>query len=206
VTCHVPETPATRNLINAGIIAQMRPGACLINASRGQVVDIDALDAALMSGHIAGAAIDVFPVEPSSAAEEFRSPLRGRDNVLLTPHIGGSTIEAQRDIGVEVANKLIRYSNNGSTLGAVNFPEVSLPAHPGQQRLLHIHRNRPGVLSAVNSALADERINICGQYLQTRDAIGYVVIDIESPERSVSQELRRRIESIDGTIRTRILF
>jgi D-3-phosphoglycerate dehydrogenase len=206
VTCHVPETPATRNLINAKTIGTMRAGSCLINASRGQVVDIDALDAALASGHLAGAAIDVFPVEPSSAAEEFRSPLRGRDNVLLTPHIGGSTAEAQRDIGVEVATKLIRYSNNGSTLGAVNFPEVSLPAHPGQQRLLHIHHNRPGVLSLVNSALSDERINICGQYLQTTDSIGYVVIDIESPERAVSQELRRRLEGIDGTIRTRILF
>jgi D-3-phosphoglycerate dehydrogenase len=205
VTCHVPETPATRKMINAKTIAAMRPGSCLINASRGHVVDIDALDAALASGHIAGAAIDVFPVEPSSASEEFRSPLRGRDNVVLTPHIGGSTAEAQRDIGVEVATKLIRYSNNGSTLGAVNFPEVSLPAHPGQQRLLHIHHNRPGVLSLVNSALADERINICGQYLQTTNAIGYVVIDIQS-ERAVSQELRRRLEGIDGTIRTRILF
>ena len=206
VTCHVPETAATRHLINAETIAAMPAGSCLINASRGQVVDIDALDAALDSGHIAGAAIDVFPVEPSSAAEEFRSPLRGRDNVLLTPHIGGSTAEAQRDIGVEVATKLIRYSNNGSTLGAVNFPEVSLPAHPGQQRLLHIHRNRPGVLALVNSALSDERINICGQYLQTTAAIGYVVIDIESPGRAVSQEVRRRLEGIDGTIRTRILF
>jgi D-3-phosphoglycerate dehydrogenase len=206
VTCHVPETPGTRHLINEKTIAAMREGACLINASRGQVVDIDALDAALASGHIAGAALDVFPLEPSSAAEEFQSPLRGRDNVLLTPHIGGSTAEAQRDIGVEVATKLIRYSNNGSTLGAVNFPEVSLPAHPGQQRLLHIHRNQPGVLSLVNAALSDERINICGQYLQTTAAIGYVVIDIDSPERSVSQDLRRRLEAIAGTIRTRILF
>jgi D-3-phosphoglycerate dehydrogenase len=206
VTCHVPETPATRHLINARTIAAMRPGACLINASRGHVVDIDALDAALASGHLAGAAIDVFPVEPASAAEEFRSQLRGRDNVLLTPHVGGSTEEAQRDIGVEVATKLIRYSNNGSTLGAVNFPEVSLPAHPGQQRLLHIHHNKPGVLSLVNAALSDERINICGQYLRTTAQIGYVVIDIESPERAVSHELRRRLENIDGTIRTRILF
>jgi D-3-phosphoglycerate dehydrogenase len=206
VTCHVPETPATRHLINAQAIAAMRPGSCLINASRGHVVDIGALDAALASGHIAGAAIDVFPMEPASGAEEFQSPLRGRDNVLLTPHIGGSTEEAQRDIGVEVATKLIRYSNNGSTLGAVNFPEVSLPAHPKQQRLLHIHRNQPGVLSLVNSALSDERINICGQYLQTTNQIGYVVIDIESPTRAVSQELRRRLETIDGTIRTRILY
>jgi D-3-phosphoglycerate dehydrogenase len=206
VTCHVPETPATRHLINARTIAAMRPGSCLINASRGHVVDIDALDAALASGHLAGAAIDVFPVEPASAAEEFRSQLRGRDNVLLTPHVGGSTEEAQRDIGVEVATKLIRYSNNGSTLGAVNFPEVSLPAHPGQQRLLHIHHNKPGVLSLVNAALSDERINICGQYLRTTAQIGYVVIDIESPERAVSHELRRRLENIDGTIRTRILF
>jgi D-3-phosphoglycerate dehydrogenase len=206
VTCHVPETPATAGLIDAAALARMRPGSCLINAARGHVVDIDALDRALASGHLAGAAIDVFPTEPRSASEPFVSPLRGRDNVILTPHIGGSTQEAQREIGVEVATKLVRYSNNGSTLGAVNFPEVTLPAHPGQHRLLHIHRNQPGVLSAVNAVLAHERVNITGQYLQTNPAIGYVVIDIEAPEPEVSQQIRRALEKVEGTIRTRVLY
>ena len=205
-TCHVPETPATAGLIDAAALARMRPGSCLINAARGHVVDIDALDRALASGHLAGAAIDVFPTEPRSASEPFVSPLRGRDNVILTPHIGGSTQEAQREIGVEVATKLVRYSNNGSTLGAVNFPEVTLPAHPGQHRLLHIHRNQPGVLSAVNAVLAHERVNITGQYLQTNPAIGYVVIDIEAPEPEVSQQIRRALEKVEGTIRTRVLY
>ena len=147
VTLHVPETPQTQGMIGAAQLARMKPGAHLINASRGTVVDIDALAAALRSKHLAGAAIDVFPKEPKSAAEEFVSPLRGLDNVILTPHIGGSTEEAQENIGTEVAEKLIKYSNNGSTLSAVNFPEVSLPEHPGKHRLLHIHRNQPGVLS-----------------------------------------------------------
>jgi D-3-phosphoglycerate dehydrogenase len=206
VTFHVPETAATKNMVSEQALSAMRPGASLINASRGQVVDIQALDAALTSGRLSGAAIDVFPAEPKSLSDEFQSPLRGRDNVLLTPHIGGSTQEAQHDIGIEVATKLIKYSNNGSTLGAVNFPEVSLPAHKGQHRLLHIHRNQPGVLSLINSALSDERINICAQYLQTTAHIGYVVIDIECHERAVSHELRRRLDQIDGTIRTRILY
>ena len=150
--------------------------------------------------------LDVFPKEPKSNNDEFLSPLRGRDNVLLTPHIGGSTQEAQRDIGVEVSSKLIKYSNNGSTLGAVNFPEVSLPSHPGQHRLLHIHRNQPGVLSAVNGVLSQKGINIVGQYLQTNHAIGYVVIDIEAPERVDSMKLRNRLNTVSGTIRTRILY
>jgi D-3-phosphoglycerate dehydrogenase len=184
----------------------MKKGAALINAARGDVVDIDALAAALDSGHLSGAALDVFPAEPGSNAEEFVSPLRGRDNVLLTPHIGGSTEEAQHNIGVEVSGKLLKYSNNGSTLGAVNFPEVSLPAHPGQHRLLHIHGNHPGVLAAVNSVLSQTGINITGQYLQTNGAIGYVVIDIEAPERVVSMQLKERLDQVTGTIRTRILY
>ena len=151
VTCHVPQTPETNRMIDAAALAKMKKGAALINAARGQVVDIDALAGALDSRHISGAALDVFPKEPQSNTDEFVSPLRGRDNVILTPHIGGSTQEAQHDIGIEVSSKLMKYSNNGSTLGAVNFPEVTLPAHPGQHRLLHIHRNQPGVLSEVNS-------------------------------------------------------
>ena len=206
VTCHVPETPQTKHLIDAAAIARMKRGTSLINAARGQVVVIDALAAALDSGHLSGAAIDVFPDEPKGNREEFVSPLRGKDNVILTPHIGGSTQEAQRDIGLEVSSKLLRYSNNGSTLGAVNFPEVALPAYPGQHRLLHIHRNQPGVLSEVNSVLSGQHINITGQYLQTNPKIGYVVIDIEAPERTVSQRLRKRLDQVAGTIRTRILY
>ena len=206
ITLHVPETPATQGMIGAAELARMQRGALLINASRGTVVDIDALVEALKSGRLAGAAIDVFPSEPKAAGEEFVSPLRAFDNVLLTPHVGGSTQEAQDSIGREVAEKLIRYSNNGSTLTAVNFPEVSLPEHPGKQRLLHIHRNQPGVLSAVNAVFSDQRINIAGQYLQTDASIGYVVIDVETREREQSLALKRRLDQVPGTIRTRVLY
>jgi len=150
VTLHVPETTSTAGLIGQRELAAMKPGAVLINASRGRVVDLEALDRALETRRLSGAAIDVHPHEPSANEEPFRSPLRGRDNVLLTPHIAGSTIEAQENIAVEVATKLIKYSDNGSTLSAVNFPEVSLPPHPGSHRLLHIHRNEPGMLARVN--------------------------------------------------------
>ncbi len=206
VTLHVPATPQTQNIINAAALARMKKGAGLINASRGSVVDIGALVEALDSGHIGGAALDVFPKEPKGNQEEFRSPLRGRDNVILTPHVGGSTQEAQRDIGIEVSSKLIKYSNNGSTLGAVNFPEVSLPEHPNKHRLLHVHCNRPGVMSQINAIFSEERINIAGQYLQTNAKIGYVVIDIEAPERAVSLQLKKRLDTVEGTIRTRILY
>ena len=205
VTLHVPETPATSRMIGAAELARLKPGARLINASRGTVVDIEALAEALRQKHLSGAAIDVFPVEPKTAADEFLSPLRGLDNVILTPHVGGSTEEAQENIGIEVAGKLIKYSNNGSTLGAVNFPEVSLPEHPAQHRLLHIHRNQPGVLSRINAVFSEEHINIAGQYLQTDARIGYVVIDVET-ERAVSQELKRRLDKVPGTIRTRLLY
>jgi D-3-phosphoglycerate dehydrogenase / 2-oxoglutarate reductase len=206
VTCHVPQTPATHKMIDGAALGRMRKGAALINASRGDVVDIDAVAEALGCGRLSGAAIDVFPKEPQSNSDEFVSPLRGRDNVILTPHIGGSTQEAQRNIGIEVSNKLMKYSNNGSTLGAVNFPEVSLPAHPAQHRLLHIHRNQPGVLSAVNSVLSQKGINIAGQYLQTNSQIGYVVIDIEAPDRVVSMQLGKGLGQVPGTIRTRTLY
>jgi D-3-phosphoglycerate dehydrogenase len=206
VTLHVPQTPATRYMIAGGQLARMKRGARLINASRGTVVEIEALAAALTSGQLAGAAIDVFPEEPASAAHEFLSPLRGMDNVLLTPHVGGSTVEAQQNIGIEVAGKLIKYSNNGSTVGAVNFPEVSLPEYPGKNRVLHIHRNQPGVLSAINAVFSEEEINIAGQYLQTDAKVGYVVIDIEAPERAETVSIRRKLELVPGTIRTRILY
>ena len=206
VTLHVPETPQTFLMIGAPQLAAMKPGAKLINAARGTIVDIDALAAALSSKHLAGAAIDVFPVEPKSAGDEFLSPLRGIDNVLLTPHIGGSTEEAQQNIGIEVAGKLIKYSNNGSTLSAVNFPEVSLPEHPGKHRLLHIHRNQPGVLSRINAIFSEREINIAGEYLQTNAEIGYVVIDIESGEQTGTLNLKRMLDEVPGTIRTRILY
>ena len=206
VTLHVPETPQTAGMITAARLALMKKGGRLINASRGTVVDIDALVDALESKHLSGAAIDVFPTEPKTAADEFVSPLRGFDNVLLTPHVGGSTEEAQQNIGLEVAEKLIKYSNNGTTLSAVNFPEVSLPEHPGKRRLLHIHRNQPGVLSAINAIFSEERINITGEYLQTNTKIGYVVIDVETDERAEALELKRRLDEVDGTLRTRILY
>jgi D-3-phosphoglycerate dehydrogenase / 2-oxoglutarate reductase len=206
VTLHVPETPQTHRMIGAGQLARMKPGAQLINASRGTVVDIDALVEALRSKHVGGAGMDVFPIEPKAAGEEFVSPLRGMDNVLLTPHVGGSTEEAQQNIGTEVAEKLIKYSNNGSTLSAVNFPEVSLPEHVGQHRLLHIHHNQPGVLSAINSIFSDCQINVAGQYLQTNAKIGYVVIDVETREPEASLQIKHRLESVPGTIRTRILY
>jgi D-3-phosphoglycerate dehydrogenase / 2-oxoglutarate reductase len=206
VTLHVPETPQTQNMIGAAQLAHMKKGAKLINAARGTVVDIDALAAALQSKHLSGAAIDVFPIEPKTEGDEFVSPLRGMENVILTPHVGGSTEEAQQNIGIEVAEKLIKYSNNGSTLTAVNFPEVSLPEHPGKHRLLHTHHNRPGVLSAVNAVFSKQKINITGQYLQTNAQIGYVVIDVETETREASLDVKRALEKVPGTIRTRILY
>ncbi len=206
VTLHVPETPATKRMIGAAQIARLKPGARLINASRGSVVDIEALAEALRSGQVSGAAIDVFPKEPKGPADEFVSPLRGMDNVILTPHVGGSTEEAQRNIGIEVAEKLIKYSNNGSTLTAVNFPEVSLPEHPGKHRLLHIHCNQPGVMSQINTIFSESKINITGQYLQTNSAIGYVVIDVETKDRSQTLAIRNRLDQVAGTLRTRVLY
>lgn len=205
VTLHVPETPQTHCMIGAEELARMKPGARLINAARGTVVDIDALVAALKENRISGAALDVFPVEPKTG-EQFVSPLCEFDNVLLTPHVGGSTEEAQESIGAEVAAKLIKYSNNGSTLSAVNFPEVSLPEHPGSHRLLHIHKNRPGVMSALNGIFSEAEINISAEYLQTDSKIGYVVVDVDTVEPAASAELRRRIDAVPGTIRTRVLY
>ena len=205
VTLHVPETAATRNMFAAAQLAAMKPGAHLINASRGTVVDIDALAAALESGRVGGAAVDVFPVEPKGNAESFESPLRGLDNVILTPHVGGSTLEAQDNIGIEVAAKLVRYSDNGSTLSAVNFPEVTLPGHDGSRRILHIHRNVPGVLSQINDIFRDRGINIDGQFLRTDPKVGYVVIDVTADEEQTTS-LREAMAAIDGTLRVRVLY
>lgn len=205
VTLHVPETVSTQGMFGAAQIAKMKRGAHLINASRGTVVDIDALTAALKSGAVGGAAVDVFPVEPKGNAEAFESPLRGIDNVILTPHVGGSTLEAQDNIGVEVAAKLVRYSDNGSTLSAVNFPEVTLPGHDGSRRILHIHRNVPGVLSQINEIFSKHNVNIDGQFLRTDPKVGYVVIDVTANE-AQSDELKDALSAIPGTLRTRILY
>lgn len=203
ISLHVPENASTKNLINAERIAQLKQDSILINAARGTVVDIDALAEALEKGHIRGAAIDVFPEEPASINEEFVSPLRRFDNVLLTPHIGGSTAEAQENIGSEVAGKFVKYSDNGSTLSSVNFPEVSLPEHIGTKRLLHIHENRPGILTKLNQIFVEANINIAAQYLQTDPKIGYVVVDVEAED---SNNLLTKLKEIDGTIRARVLF
>jgi D-3-phosphoglycerate dehydrogenase len=203
VSLHVPELPSTKWMIGPAEIAAMKPGGILINAARGTVVDIDALAEGVKSGKLWGAAIDVFPVEPGSNNEEFQSPLRGLDNVILTPHIGGSTMEAQANIGGEVAEKLVKYSDNGTSITSVNFPEVALPAHPGKHRLLHIHHNVPGVLSAINQVFADNHINIASQYLQTNEKVGYVVTDIDAASSELAQE---KLAQVPGTIRSRVLF
>jgi D-3-phosphoglycerate dehydrogenase len=203
VSLHVPETPATKYMFKAEQFAQMKPGSILMNASRGTVVDIDALADALRSGKLLGAAIDVFPVEPKSNNEEFVSPLRDFDNVILTPHVGGSTIEAQENIGREVAEKLAMYSDNGTSVSSVNFPEVALPSHPNQHRLLHIHENVPGVMSEINQVFSENNINVCGQYLQTKEDIGYVVVDVDKAYGELALEKLRQVK---GTIRCRVLF
>jgi D-3-phosphoglycerate dehydrogenase len=203
VTFHVPETSLTRGMMGRDQFARLKPGAMLINASRGTVVDIDAAADALERQHLAGAAFDVFPAEPEGNDQEFLSPLRRFENVILTPHIAGSTIEAQANIGTEVSEKLVRYSDNGSTLSAVNFPEVSLPEHPGSHRLLHIHHNVPGVLSRINSVFSKNKINISGEYLMTNAKIGYVVIDVEAES---SRFALKALNAIEATIRTRVLF
>ena len=180
VSLHVPRKPFHPEHDGEHQLAEMKPGSILINASRGTVVDIDALAEHLESGNLGGAAIDVFPVEPRSNDDEFVSPLRRFDNTFLTPHIGGSTIEAQENIGMEVAEKLARYSDNGTSISSVNFPEVALPEHAGSHRLLHIHHNTPGIMGAINRVFSDNKLNVIAQFLQTNDAVGYVVIDIDA--------------------------
>ncbi len=203
VSLHVPETTSTKYMIAKPQLDQMKPQSILINASRGTVVNIEDLADTLQQKKILGAAIDVFPVEPRSNDEEFTSPLREYDNVILTPHVGGSTLEAQVNIGGEVSEKFIKYSDNGSTISAVNFPEVALPVHDNVHRILHIHKNVPGVLSKINGIFSDNYINICSQFLQTNDQIGYVVMDVDKEQSELAQEKLREVE---GTIRCRILF
>lgn len=203
VTLHVPETAATQDMFGAAQFSQMKSGAIFINAARGTVVVIDDLVTALKSQHLGGAAIDVFPVEPRSNSETFESPLRGIDNVILTPHVGGSTQEAQENIGIEVALKFAKYSDNGTTTSAVNFPEVALPEHHNSHRILHVHKNVPGVLAAITDVLSSNGVNITGQYLQTAEDIGYVVVDVEHGQGSKALD---KLSSIEHTVRCRVLF
>ncbi|WP_196159576.1 phosphoglycerate dehydrogenase [Reinekea sp. G2M2-21] len=203
VTLHVPETDSTKWMMGEAQFAAMKQGSVFINAARGTVVDIDALAGVLRSKKLLGAAVDVFPVEPRSNDDEFVSPLREFDNVILTPHVGGSTQEAQYNIGIEVAEKLATYSDIGTSLSAVNFPEVALPAHPNAHRILHIHENIPGVLSEINQVFSSNNINIMGQYLQTSDKIGYVVIDVAQ---ECSQKALEKVLEVKGTLRARVLF
>ncbi|NIB42731.1 phosphoglycerate dehydrogenase [Pseudomaricurvus alkylphenolicus] len=203
VSLHVPETAATQDMIGEKEFSQMKKGAIFLNAARGTVVDIDALAASLESGHLGGTAIDVFPVEPRGNDEEFISPLRAFDNAILTPHIGGSTMEAQENIGFEVAEKLVKYSDNGTTTSSVNLPEVALPEHPNAHRLLHVHQNVPGILTKINQVFSENNINIAAQYLQTNENVGYVVVDIDAEYSDVALQQLRNIE---GTVRCRVLF
>ncbi len=205
VSLHVPETPATHGMIGRDQIRAMKQGAYLINNSRGTVVDLDALAEALRDGRLRGAAVDVFPVEPSSNAEGFVSPLQGLPNVLLTPHIGGSTEEAQERIGAEVARKLIDYSDTGSTMGAVNFPQVQLLARPLGTRFIQVQRNVPGMLGRLNEVLARHAVNIAAQYYETDHDVGYVVLDADASAAD-SQRVLADIRSLEGTIRARLLY
>lgn len=203
VSLHVPETPATQDMMGPEQFAQMKEGSIFINAARGTVVVIDALCEALKSGRVLGAAVDVFPVEPKSNDEEFVSPLREFDNVILTPHVGGSTMEAQANIGLEVGEKLAVYSDTGTSITSVNFPEVALPSHPDNHRILHIHENVPGVMSEINKVLSENNINILGQFLQTNEGVGYVVIDVNKECSALAKD---KLKTVSGTIRCRVLF
>ncbi|TDO97605.1 phosphoglycerate dehydrogenase [Marinomonas balearica] len=203
ISLHVPETMSTKMMIDEKEVSQMKDGAIFINASRGTVANLEAVAEAIKAGQLRGAAVDVFPVEPKSNTEEFVSPLRGLDNVILTPHVGGSTMEAQENIGVEVAEKLIQFSDVGTTIAAVNFPEVALPAQADMHRILHVHENRPGILSKINSVFSDNNINISGQYLRTTESLGYMVMDVNAEMGELALE---KVKEVDGTIRARVLF
>lgn len=205
VTLHVPETPATSGMIGETELRLMKPGACLINNSRGTVVDLDALARALRDGHLAGAALDVFPVEPSSNSDRFESPLQGLQNVILTPHIGGSTEEAQDRIGTEVARKMLDYLGTGSTMGAVNFPQVQLQKRPLGARFSQVHRNVPGMMRRLNEVFLQRDINIFAQYLETDREVGYVVLDADLAGHE-THEILDEIRALDGTIRARLVY
>jgi D-3-phosphoglycerate dehydrogenase len=203
VTLHVPETTQTKNLINRSILRQFKKGAILLNYARGEVVDLDALKKAMEDGIVAGAGIDVFPWEPEKNGDQFECPLQGMPNVILTPHIGGSTEEAQQNIGEDVGRKLLQYLEMGASTGSHTVPELNLPPQEGTHRILHIHRNVPGVLSEINTELSRNRINILGQYLKTNDEIGYVVLDVD---KKLSKKASQLLREVKDTIKVRLLY
>ena len=203
VTLHVPETPQTKNLINRSVLKHFKKGAILLNYARGEVVDLEALRKAMEEGLIAGAGIDVFPWEPERNGDRFECPLQGMPNVILTPHIGGSTEEAQQNIGEDVGRKLLQFLEMGASNGSHTIPEISLPPQEGTHRILHIHRNVPGVLSEINTELSRNRINILGQYLKTNDKIGYVVLDVD---KKLSRKAAQLLKEVKDTIKVRLLY
>ncbi|MFN4284474.1 MAG: phosphoglycerate dehydrogenase [Lacibacter sp.] len=203
VSLHVPETPQTKNLINKTNLKHFKKGAILLNYARGEVVDLEAVRKCLLEGHLSGAAIDVFPVEPEKSGDRFQTPLQDLPNVILTPHIGGSTEEAQQHIGEDVSNKLLQYLERGITIGSHTVPELALPTQEGAHRILHIHNNVPGVLSAINTELSRHNINIVAQYLKTNDQIGYVVLDVD---RSLSKKALQLLRDVKETIKVRLLY
>lgn len=203
VTLHVPETSQTKNLLNKTNLKYCKKGSIILNYARGEVIELNDLRKFLESGHIAGAAIDVFPVEPEKNGDQFLSPLQNLPNVLLTPHIGGSTEEAQQNIGEDVSNKLLNYLEKGVSLGSHTVPALSLPPQEGSHRILHIHQNVPGVLSEINSALSGNKINIVGQYLKTNDSIGYVVVDVD---KQLSRKATQLLKEVPHTIKVRLLY
>ncbi len=203
VTLHVPDLPSTRNMINKSNLKYFKKGGILINYARGEVVDLDALSKSLQSGHLGGAAVDVYPWEPEKNGDKFTTPLQGLSNVLLTPHIGGSTQEAQQNIGDDVSNKLFHYLEKGISTGSHSIPALALPPQEGTHRILHIHDNVPGVLSEINTQLSKHNINILGQYLKTNDAIGYVVLDVD---KGLSKNALELLKKVKGTIKVRMVY
>ncbi len=203
VTIHVPDTDQTRMMINKNVLKQFKKGGILLNYARGEVVDLEALSRALKEGHLSGAGVDVYPLEPEKNGDKFDTPLQGLSNVLLTPHIGGSTEEAQENIGDDVSNKLFQYLEMGSSTGSHTIPELSLPQHPDTHRILHIHYNVPGVLSEINTRLSSHHINILAQYLKTNDYIGYVVLDVD---KNLSAQAISLLKEVKNTIKTRLLY
>jgi D-3-phosphoglycerate dehydrogenase len=203
VTLHVPELPTTKNMITKKVISQFKPGSILINYARGEVVDLDALSEAITEKRISGAAIDVYPVEPEKNGDVFKTPLQGLPNVILTPHIGGSTEEAQFSIGEDVSNKLYQFLEKGVTEGSHTVPSLSVPPIEGTHRILHIHKNIPGVLSAINTELSDNNINVLGQYLKTNDEVGYVVLDLD---KKLSKKAVEILKEVKGTMKVRLLY
>lgn len=203
ISLHIPETASTKNLINKNLLKHFKKGSILLNYARGEVVDIDALAKALESGHLSGAGVDVFPWEPEKNGDKFQTPLQGLSNVLLTPHIGGSTEEAQQNIGVDVSHKLFQYLEMGISTGSHTVPELNLPPQEGTHRILHIHKNVPGVLSSINNSLSSKNINIVAQYLKTNEEIGYVVLDVD---KKISTNAFQLLKDVKETLKVRMLY